>query len=209
MKNSSQPVTVLCYGDSNTHGTRSDRSGRYLRSVRWTGRLQEKLGNGYYVIEEGLGGRTTNLDHPRTEKPMRNGFAYFRPCFESQSPVNIAVIMLGTNDHKNVYHRPAAETAEQLRNYCRYIRQTSPPTRILLVAPGTLVATEPVEFYDADSEQKSKELIPLITRVAQEEDINFYDANEIVKVGADGLHWPEECHEPFAAAIETIVRQMI
>ena len=62
--------TILCYGDSNTHGTlpidfdlleTSFISSRYRlpREKRWTGILQRELGSGYYVIEEGLNGRTT------------------------------------------------------------------------------------------------------------------------------------------------------
>lgn len=53
--------TILCYGDSNTYGLKSDLVSRYPRNVRWTGILQEKLGSEYYVIEEGLGGRTTDV----------------------------------------------------------------------------------------------------------------------------------------------------
>jgi lysophospholipase L1-like esterase len=53
---------VLCYGDSNTWGRLPDRSGRYAVDERWTGQLQKLLGDDYYVIEEGLGGRTTDLD---------------------------------------------------------------------------------------------------------------------------------------------------
>ena len=51
--------SILCYGDSNTYGLMPDSPDRYPRDVRWTGILQKKLGEDYYVIEEGLSGRTT------------------------------------------------------------------------------------------------------------------------------------------------------
>ncbi|MGN1031789.1 MAG: acylhydrolase, partial [Butyricicoccaceae bacterium] len=54
--------TVLCYGDSNTHGFDPATLGRYPREVRWTGQLQKLLGPDWYVIEEGLNSRTTALD---------------------------------------------------------------------------------------------------------------------------------------------------
>ena len=49
---------ILCFGDSNTFGS-DPRGGRHPYGVRWTGRLQQLLGDGYRVIEEGCGGRTT------------------------------------------------------------------------------------------------------------------------------------------------------
>jgi len=55
--------TILCYGDSNTWGQKPDKSSRYLVDVRWTGLLQKTLGDSYYVIEEGLSSRTTDLDY--------------------------------------------------------------------------------------------------------------------------------------------------
>ena len=62
-------ATILCYGDSNTYGQKPDKSGRYAADVRWTGRLQNALGGDYYVIEEGLSSRTTDLDYdPRSGK---------------------------------------------------------------------------------------------------------------------------------------------
>ena len=62
---------ILCYGDSNTFGTDPVHGGRHPREARWTGVLQELLGDGYRVIEEGLGGRTTVFDDALSEG--RNG----------------------------------------------------------------------------------------------------------------------------------------
>ena len=58
MNTNPQAKVVLCYGDSNTWGQNEDKNtgSRYPVNVRWTGKLQELLGNEYYVIEEGLGG---------------------------------------------------------------------------------------------------------------------------------------------------------
>ena len=57
--------TIVCYGDSNTYGADPASGKRYAPDVRWTGVLQAELGLGYRVIEEGLSGRTTNLDDIR------------------------------------------------------------------------------------------------------------------------------------------------
>lgn len=68
--------SILCYGDSNTYGLRSDLVSRYPRNVRWTGILQEKLGSEYYIIEEGLGGRTTVWDDPVEDYKMVKNISF-------------------------------------------------------------------------------------------------------------------------------------
>ena len=90
--------SILCYGDSNTYGLMPDSPDRYPRDVRWTGILQKKLGEDYYVIEEGLSGRTTLWDDPIEEH--KNGKKYLLPCLDSHKPVDLVILMLGTNDLK-------------------------------------------------------------------------------------------------------------
>src|SRR5262245_55715080 len=65
--------TVLCFGDSNTHGQIPGRGPleRYRRDQRWGGVLEKNLGPGWQVIEEGLSGRTTVRDDP-IEGPHKN-----------------------------------------------------------------------------------------------------------------------------------------
>jgi lysophospholipase L1-like esterase len=105
-------MSVLCFGDSNTWGQKPDKSGRYGVDVRWTGRLQKQLGEQYSVIEEGLGSRTTDLEYGK--KPGRNGKTYLQPCLESHNPLDLVVLMLGTNDLKIEFHRSAQDVAEAI-----------------------------------------------------------------------------------------------
>lgn len=199
-------TTILCFGDSNTHGTRPDE-GRYSADIRWTGKLQKLLGNDFYVIEEGLGGRTTNLDHPRGEKPGRSGLTYFKPCLFSHAPVNIVLIMLGTNDFKNAYNRSPKEVASVLAEYCDFVRSFDSNIKILLISPSLIEEVEPVVYYDASSASKSHQLAAEIKKIADEKGTYFYDAAQVVKVGQDGLHWDEASEGRFAQKIEKIVRQ--
>ncbi len=204
MNTNPKAITVLCFGDSNTHGSRPDGSYRYAADERWTGRLQNKLGSSYYVIEEGLGGRTTNLEHPRTEKPGRNGLAYFRSCLESHEPLDVVIVMLGTNDFKNVYDRSAAGVADVLEEYLDSVKETSKNAKVILVSPSYITATEPVEYYDAESEKKSRELAPEIGSLAKKRGVVFLDAGKIVQTGEDGLHWDTASNEKFAEAIKEV-----
>ena len=102
--------TVLCYGDSNTWGYDPATRTRYPPHVRWTGVLATRLGAEYRVVEEGLNGRTTRWDDPI--EPGRNGLTYLRPCIESHQPLDVIIIMLGTNDLKRRFDLSASDIAQ-------------------------------------------------------------------------------------------------
>ena len=94
-------VRILCFGDSNTFGYKPDRSGRFDENTRWTGRIQNKLGGNYRIIEEGLCGRTTVFEDEI--KANRRGIELIAPLVESHNPLDVLIVMLGTNDCKIRY----------------------------------------------------------------------------------------------------------
>ena len=87
---------IVCFGDSNTHGYCAMNDGRFDENERWTCFLQKNLGEDYLVLEEGLSGRTTCFNDPLFEG--LSGLDYIYPCLMSHEPVDLLVIMLGTND---------------------------------------------------------------------------------------------------------------
>ena len=89
---------IVCYGDSNTHGYCAETGGRFNEEERWTCLLQAYLGDQFLVLEEGLSGRTTCFDDPIHEGLC--GLDYLYPCLMSHEPVDLLIIMLGTNDTK-------------------------------------------------------------------------------------------------------------
>lgn len=103
---------IVCLGDSNTHGYCADPADcadggiRFNESERWTRLLQQKLGQEYLVIEEGLSGRTTCFDDPIHEG--LNAQDYLYPCLKSHEFVDLLIIMLGTNDTKDRFYASAA-----------------------------------------------------------------------------------------------------
>jgi lysophospholipase L1-like esterase len=101
--------TIVCYGDSNTYGYDAATAGRFPPDVRWPGVLRRELGAEFEVIEEGLNGRTTIWDDPFVDG--RNGRNYLGPCLQSHAPIDVVVIMLGTNDLKAFFRVSAAEIA--------------------------------------------------------------------------------------------------
>ena len=95
---------IICLGDSNTHGYCADPTDcadggdRFNESERWTCLLQQLLGEDYHVLEEGLSGRTTVFPDPLHESMPTLDVAY--PILMSHEPVDLLIIMLGTNDTK-------------------------------------------------------------------------------------------------------------
>ncbi len=113
---------ILCYGDSNTWGYIPGSGERYPEEVRWPTRLQKLLGEDYRIIEEGLNGRTTVVDDPI--QPYRCGLEYLRPCLLSHMPLDLVVLMLGTNDTKRRFGLSASEIARGIEQLVAAIRES-------------------------------------------------------------------------------------
>jgi lysophospholipase L1-like esterase len=207
---------VLCFGDSNVYGQRSEDvdKGRWPIDVRWTGLLQRLLGDGYSVIEEGLNGRTTDLDEQR---PGRNGRSYLIPCLESHHPVDILVLGLGGNDLKPQFQRSVPEIAASLARLLDDI-QTAPtrwngrPPRVVLLAPLPFDDTRP-DFYEfvppdlaAHVVPQSHELAAAIRNLAAERRLGLVDLGSVAKPGDDGCHLSLDSHPAVAEAVAIQVR---
>lgn len=210
MNTNPKATTVLCFGDSNTNGATPDKSGRYPADVRWVGQLQNLLGPDYYVIEEGLGGRTTSSDHFRQSKSGRNGLVYYKPALETHFPLDVIVIMLGTNDVKNTYNKTSDDIASTLAEYVTYTRDKAAENnvkqpKIVLVSPAPLDERCYDEVFDEASVQKSLELADKIKTVANDLDCVFLDAGEHAQVGEDGIHLTKESQATLAKAIAHII----
>ena len=135
-----KPKTIVCFGDSNTHGYNSSNDGRLTEQERWTCLLDTYLGDEYRIIEEGLGGRTTVFDDPIFEG--LSGLAYLFPCLMSHEPVDLLIIMLGTNDTKERFRATPANIAKGLERLTQKAIDTTAAWRdkpnILLIAPAPI-----------------------------------------------------------------------
>jgi lysophospholipase L1-like esterase len=205
--------TIVCYGDSNTHGYDPATGGRLGRDVRWPGVVARELAGRAHVVEEGLNGRTTVWDDPFTEG--RNGRVHLLPCLRSHAPVAVVVIMLGTNDLKAVFRVGAAEVASGARTLVELARTSGtgpdggPPT-VLLVAPPPLgPVTEVSELWGfAAAREASLRLAPLYRTAARLTGAAFLDAAEVATVDpADGVHIDPGSHAPLGRAIAAAVAE--
>ena len=209
-------VKILCYGDSNTYGQKPDKPVRYEANVRWTGVLQELLGNGYHIVEEGLGSRTTNLDYDK--KPGRNGRSYLAPCLQSRNPIDIVIMILGANDLKIEYRRSAEDIASALGGLIDDVRtygetKTGANPKIILISPIEIDDQAPffaefyTGYYDSESMKESKKLAEAIEKIADEKDVLFLDAAAVSKPGEDGIHFDIESQRPLAKLIAGVIKQ--
>lgn len=80
-------IRILCFGDSNTFGYKPDGSGRFGEEIRWTGRIQKKLGDNYKIIEEGLCGRMTIFEDDL--RRGRRGSELVGTLVESHNPIDV------------------------------------------------------------------------------------------------------------------------
>ncbi|MEU9041519.1 MULTISPECIES: GDSL-type esterase/lipase family protein [unclassified Kitasatospora] len=212
-------LTVLCFGDSNTYGQRSEQVelGRWPVDVRWTGQLQCLLGDEYSVIEEGLSGRTTNLDDP--EQVGASGRAYLRPCLETHLPLDIVVLMLGTNDLKVRFERSSAQIVSAVSELVDDIltivsSRDGSRSQVVLLAPVPPDNRKPkfAELYGADFDHQSivnsQELVGGLRALALSRGLPFASLDDVADMGEDGLHLDRDSHGPVAELVARTIKGM-
>ena len=201
--------TVLCYGDSNTYGYNPEDGSRYPSNIRWTGRLGNLLGNEYKVIEEGCNGRTTVKDDP--VEGWKNGRDYLKPCLNSHKPVDIVILMLGSNDLKEHFHATAEGIAADVEILVKDIieftkeKQGFVPEIVLISPPEIGEGIKDSVFYGSFLENaidRSKEFPKYYKEVADRNGCIVLDAAKYIKPSViDSLHLSPEAHEQLADAI--------
>ncbi len=203
--NMGKKIRILCYGDSNTFGYIPGRGGRYDRHTRWPGRLQELLGSAYQVIEEGLCGRTTAFED--MTEPGRNGLDRIREAVERSRPLDVLVIMLGSNDCKAQFGASAAEIAGGLEQVAAQARGgEASGFRVLLVAPAAMTDRVMHSGFGSEFDQRSikvsKELAEAYEALAGKCGCDFLDGSKVTQVSEiDGLHLDAEGHGRLAEAV--------
>ena len=205
--------TILCYGDSNTWGYEPATKERYSRAERWTGILQRELGAEYYVVEEGLNGRTTVWDDPI--EGYKNGKEQLIPCLTSHKPIDLVIIMLGTNDLKRRFSVGAYDIAEGAGVLVNIVQksncgpQEGAPKVLLMAPPPVAKLTEYSEMFEG-AEVKSRQFSEHYQRVAQEYGCEFLDtAQVIVSSDLDGIHIEVSEHQKLGQAVTARVREIL
>lgn len=210
--------TVMCYGDSNTHGTMALRHPldlrRFARDVRWPGQMAAALGPDWHVVEEGLPSRTTVHDDP-VEGQHKNGVRVLPAVLDSHRPLDLVIVMLGTNDLKMRYGVPAVDIAISVEQHLRLIGASiagpdlSAP-KALLVAPVPIEETGFLGEIFAGGAEKSRKLAKYYETIADRHGAGFLDASAFAGVDpVDGIHLTAQGHAALGAAMAQKVQGLV
>lgn len=208
--------TVLCYGDSLTWGYIPDGSGRHALADRWPNVLQAKLGAGVNVVADGLNGRTTAYDD-HLSGFQRNGAKTLTTVLGTHFPLDLIIIMLGTNDMKTFICGNAQGTKRGMQRLIEIVRTTpyqlnAQPPQILVMSPPALGETEGPEFrltFEQGIEQ-SRLLAAFYRDAADIAGCAFFDAGSVAKTSPlDGVHLDAENTRAIGKAVAPIVRDIL
>ncbi len=199
-------INVLCFGDSNTYGYKPDGSGRFDENTRWTGLVRKSLSDNYNIYEEGLCGRTSIFDD--NKRAGRKGLDLIGVAVETHNPVDILVVMLGTNDCKTAYRADAVQIAEGVEKVIEKAEHfAQKDLKVLLVSPIHLGLNVGEEGYDTEFDKKSeyvsRNLASEYKKIADKHGYEFLDASKIARPSViDREHLDEDGHKALASAIE-------
>jgi lysophospholipase L1-like esterase len=188
--------TILAYGDSLTWGYNPESGLRHDFFDRWPNVVAKALGHGVRVISEALNGRTTVFDDEMVFAE-RNGAKILPTVLASHQPLDVVVIMLGTNDLKR--HTGGGRVFESRQGLERLVEivQTFPYQRgyavpkILLVAPPHFTQTMEPDFslLFGHAVEESQHFRSAVTKVAEEYGCAMFDAAEVCEASSlDGVH---------------------
>ena len=209
---------ILCFGDSLTWGYNPQTHVRFPEEDRWTQEAQRILGDEYLIIEEGQNGRTIATDDPAEGE--KNGLLYIGPCMESQRPLDLVIVMLGSNDCKKKFNYSGMDIAgemqillEKIITYNHF--RCRDEFKILLISPPH-IGESITESWLGDcfgyekARKLSMELSSWYQKLADMYDILFLDAAEYVKASeVDGCHLDAENQRKLGKVIAEFIKEKL
>lgn len=206
---------ILCFGDSNTWGADPACGPRFDRVTRWPCILQKELGEGFHVVEEGLCGRTTVWDDPI--EGDKNGLKQLVPILKSHVPLDVLIIMLGTNDLKNRFSVSPLDVANSVNQLVETARNTfncfdGTPPEILVICPPPFapLAETPFKEMFIGGEEKSHRLATEFREVAADRGFRILNAGEVIQSSPiDGIHFEPAEHAKLGKAVAEEIRNIL
>lgn len=208
-------MKILCFGDSNTWGylpSLETEDQRYPPEVRWTSLLQRLLGPSYVVVEAGLNSRTTDLDDP--EALGKNGLKALPGVLKKNAPLDLIVLLLGTNDLKAKYDRSAERVAQGVDNLVQCIFENFSPEnrpRLLILSPPIPKLLRVYDSFRYDGlEAKAQSLAHRYELLAKKRGAAFINlAKFISSSDIDGVHLDPTQHHLLATTLHPVVVSLV
>lgn len=222
-----EKIQIVCYGDSNTWGCigkwveSEEPSDRYDTDHRWPAVLQTELGDSFHVVEEGLCGRTTIYSKPGEE--WKNGESYLTPCLHTHRPLDLVVIMLGTNDLQIKKDITAEELPVGISRLvdivqnCKKAGSNGEAPKVLILSPVEVRPSSPegrvhvyAKFRCEIGRNLSLMFPEVYKKVAEEKGCYFLNAADYAKPGpADGVHLDADSQVRLGKAIAEYIKTNI
>ena len=198
---------VLCFGDSNTYGFIPGSGKRYDKNTRWTGVLQNLLGEDYKIIEAGCNGRTAFVDNDSIET---TGYKVFS-SYLSQD-LDFVVVSIGLNDLQIFYQISELEIKSGIEKYVSTIKKFAPNAGIILAAPSHIKRNILNRFFstmfDETAILRSCVFSSIYQTCAIDNDCIFIDLNEVAETSdIDGLHYSSDSHLKIAQSMCELLKK--
>ena len=207
----------MCIGDSNTHGLctdpseSSDHGSRYNEEERWTCLLQKALGAEYLVIEEGQSGRTCVYDDPDMDSV--NLLPVLHALLNSHEPLDLLILMLGTNDSKVKFNTDAKKITKGMQILVEEAKSVpcwgADGPKILIVAPVPIEEGVIYPDFNEKSVETTKTLAREYAFLAVAERADFLDAGGCELTSVDHVHLTKRGHRQLAERMEAAVREIM
>ena len=208
--------SILAFGDSLTWGFEAGTFARHPFEVRWPNALAAGLNGKARVIEEGMNGRTTVFPDP-TDIAERNGAVALPMLLTTHQPLDLVIIMLGTNDIKYANRCRAFDASMGMVRLIEIVQRfpwikTASPPQILIMAPPALCKTNDEWFNDlwGHAIEESKLFARHYARVAEEMGVHFFDAGTVAKTDpTDGGHIDARSTQALGVALVPVVKKIL
>ncbi len=208
---------ILVYGDSLSWAMVPGTFQRLPFEQRWPGILQSTLtqaGQNVRVVEDCLNGRRTAFDDPF--RPGRNGLVGIEQRIEVNSPLELIIVMLGTNDFQSMHPHTAWHAAFGMRALIDAVRRAPlelgmPIPEILVVSPPPIRNPDgPVLPKFVGAAERCVGLAAAMKEVADERECAFFDAGQVIHCSAiDGVHLDADQHPLLGQAIAEVVSPLL
>lgn len=214
-------INILVFGDSNSWGFVDEDDGKKY-SLRWPIVLKNDLKNQNLdccILEDSLPGRTTNLNDEQDGHHL-NGASVFKSSLLSHSPIDIVIILLGTNDLKKRFNRNSDDIADGIKNLINISKNTPSGKgtwhdqnfpEIIVICPPILGPLSNNSQWQKHEEweggfNKSINLYKSLNIICTNNQVQLIDSNQFIESSSiDPIHWSKKSHHLLGKEISKII----
>ena len=216
---------ILIFGDSNSWGYVDEDNGKKF-DKRWSIIFSSQLkvlGIENTVNEDCLPGRTTDIDDLNQDIHI-NGAKIFKSSILANSPLDLILVMLGTNDLKKIFNRTEEEVSQGIEKLITIAQNTFSGkgnwhdmniSKLVVITPPILGERSNDKNWDNYEDwkggfEKSTKLQKCFEKVCEIYSIPLIDSNNFISSSCkDPIHWSKKTHQIFGKKIAEEIYKII